>query len=175
MKNDKGNFDEEEMQKFLRSNCFLRVSNSKDKTKRVIDMYGREEINSHLRRFLEHCVAKGINPELPVVLDWLYSEKAFNERDDFVKIERLMEMIKNGTMYPMLVMEVLEYAKKIEDVAISVVDDETIRGNDSVEKLREVLSTRLEVRRLEEEKEKETSMKRNGIGGILGMTGVKNS
>ena len=117
--------------------------------KRVVDLYDKDDVKPHLRRFMEHCMAKNVNPELPVVLDWLYSDKAFDERDDFVKIERLIEMVKEGQMYPMLTLEVLEYAKKVEDAAIKVIDshDENKSIDEAVENLRKTLEIRLEKRK----------------------------
>lgn len=130
-----------------------RLNGMKPPQMRVVDLYDKEDVKFHLRRFMEHCMAKGVNPEIPVVLDWLYSEKAFNERDDFVKIERMIEMVKSGMVFPMLIIEVLEYAKRLEDAAIGVVDafrGDADGGFETVLELEDVLNTRLEVRDEEE-------------------------
>ena len=129
---------------------------------RVVDLYDRDELGLHLRRFMEHCMAKGVNPELPVVLDWLYSKKAFNERDDFVKIERLMEMVKDGMVYPMLILEVLDYAKRVEEAAMDVVAEcGAVEGIDSIDKLRAILDTRLEIRRNDDESKSKKQSKKD--------------
>jgi len=139
--------------------------------KRVIDLYGRDELNQHLRRFMEHCIAKEVNPDVPTIIDWLYSEKAFNERDDFVKIERLMEMIRNGMVFPLLILEVLEYANNVEKAAIDVVEEvgNTEHDFDSVDRLEEVLNTRLEIHR-SEKSESETDMKKMLEKGFSGLS-----
>ena len=53
----------------IAKNFVNRMPKFKPPQKRVIDLYGRDELNQHLRRFMEHCVAKGVNPEIPVILD----------------------------------------------------------------------------------------------------------
>lgn len=140
----------------------------KAEPKRIVDLYDRDEIGSHLQQYLVHAIAKGINPEIPVVLDWLYSSKRFNERDDFVKIERLIEMVKQGQIFPSLILEVLEYAKKVEDAALKVVDEtESIdHGFKSIDNLKEVLDVRLEVRRQEEEANRQNGSQINPIAAL---------
>lgn len=152
----------------IAKNFANRMPKFKPQQKRVIDLYGREELNQHLRRFMEHCVAKGVNPEIPVILDWLYSEKAFNERDDFVKIDRLIEMIKNGMVFPLLILEVLEYAKKVEQSAIKVVEEVGCTDHDfeSVNELEEILDTRLEIYRKEKAERQMKSILKNSLYGL---------
>ena len=148
-------FNNDELEKTLKENLFNAVTNSPSKRKRVVDMYGREELNQHLRRYMEYCVAKGMNPDISMVIDWLYSEKTYNERDDFVKIETLIQLLKKGVVLPMLIMEVLEYAKRLEDAAIGVADEISNRklSLKSHDALKDVLATRLEIRRMEEEEQ----------------------
>lgn len=152
----------------IAKNFAKRMPKFKPPQKRVIDLYGREELNQHLRRFMEHCVAKGVNPEIPVILDWLYSEKAFNERDDFVKIDRLIEMIKNGMVFPLLILEVLEYAKKVEQSAIKVAEEVGCTDHDfeSVNELEAVLDTRLEIYRQEKTERQMKSILKNSLYGL---------
>lgn len=149
-------------------NFSYRMPKLKPRQKRVFDLYEREELNQHLRRFMEHCVAKGVNPEIPVILDWLYSEKAFDERDDFVKIDRLIEMIKNGMVFPLLILEVLEYAKNVEQAAIKVVEEVgcTYHDFESVRELEDVLDTRLEIYRKEKAEQKMEDILKSSLHGL---------
>ena len=94
--------------------------------------------------------------------------KAFNERDDFVKIDRLIEMIKNGMVFPLLILEVLEYAKNVEQAAIKVVDEVgcTYHDFESVRELEDVLDTRLEIYRKEKAEQKMEDILKSSLHGL---------
>ena len=159
----------EEKWKEISKNFVSQMPKFRPPQKRVFELYNRDELNQHLRRFMEHCIAKGVNPEIPVILDWLYSEKAFDERDDFVKIDQLIKMVKNGLVFPLLILEVLEYAKSVEDAAIKVVEEvgSTDYNFRSVDKLEKVLDTRLEIYRREKEEREMKKTLKNGLDEIL--------
>ena len=129
----------------------------KAKPRRIVDKYDRDEISYRLDHFASHSAARGIDPTVQVILDWLYSEKEFNEKDDFVTIERLIEMLKTGKATPLLILEVLEYALAVEKSAIEVYNDLHFLSDEveSVGNLKKALELRLET---------ENSRDRNGDG-----------
>lgn len=159
----------EEMKKRLDG---LRLPYKPPVKKCIKDLYSRDEIDEHLRIWAQHLAAKGGNPDIQSILDWLYSEKYSDERDDFIKIEDAIKMVKSGKVLPLIILEVLEYANDVEKAAIDVVDE--FSGTDvkskALDKLNESLNVRLEVRRLEEE-QKMSKSRAEGIVQELGKFG----
>ena len=140
---------ENDFQKKIRDSIIAnmnRLPPFKPKPQRIVDKYTREEISRKLDHFASHSAARGVDPTMHVILDWLYSEKEFNEKDDFVTIERLIEMLKTGKATPLLMHEVLEYALAVEKAAIEVYKDLHFLSDelDSMNNLREALDLRLE-------------------------------
>ena len=130
------------------------VFHPKFEQERVCDLYDRKELNDHLQRFVQHCAARGVKPTFEVILDWLYGKKAYDEKDEFVKISRLMEMVGQGEVYPLLILEVLNYALGVETAALKVFDELGHLSDefDSLKELKESLSLRMEVRKDDKEK-----------------------
>ena len=77
-------------------------------------------------------------------------------------------MIKNGMVFPLLILEVLEYAKKVEQSAIKVVEEVGCTDHDfeSVNELEEVLDTRLEIYRQEKTERQMKSILKNSLYGL---------
>ena len=115
---------------------------------RNVDKYGRDEISERIEHFAAHSTARGISPTIDVILDWLYDEHEYGEKDDFVKIDRLIELINDGKATPRLILEVLEYASMVEKAAIGVYDDFHALSHKykSIENLKKALDLRLEIR-----------------------------
>lgn len=126
----------------------------KPRIQRNVDKYGRDEISDRIEHFAAHSTARGVNPTIEVILDWLYDEHEYGEKDDFVKIDRLIEILKMGKATPKLILEVLEYASKVEKAAIEVYDDfhALEQKYKSMKHLKDALDLRLEVRKDETEK-----------------------
>ena len=140
---------ENDFQKKIRESIIAnmnRLPPFKPKPQRIVDKYDRDEISQRLDHFASHSAARGVDPTIQVILDWLYSEKEFNEKDDFVTIERLIEMLKTGKATPLIILEVLEYALAVEKAAIEVYKDLHFLSDklDSMDNLREALDLRLE-------------------------------
>lgn len=112
---------------------------------RVVDMYDRGEIDQHVAHFMQHSAARKIEPSLDVVLDFLYGKKTYTEKDDFVRIERLIEMISENKVYPMLIVEVLRYALSVEKAAIDVLEEhfDKVGTDKHLKALQSALATRL--------------------------------
>ena len=121
------------------------VTNKDEENKRVVDLYGRKDIEGKLTHFIQHSVARKVNPDLNVILDWLYGKTTVNEDDDFVRIERLSEMVKDGQIYPAIILEVLDYARKVELAALDVNKEfaSQLDKSDSLKRLRTALSARI--------------------------------
>lgn len=134
-----------------------RMLRMKGKPQRIVDKYTLEEIGPRLQHFAEHSAARGVKPTMNVIISWLYGEKEYGEADDFVRIERLAEMVADGIASPSIVLEVLAYAKAVEEAAIAVYDRlYFLEGKcKEIGELGNALSLRLEVRRLENETPKE--------------------
>lgn len=122
------------------------LTGEEEDNKRVVDLHDRKELEPHLAHFMQHSVARNVQPTLEVVLDYLYSKKTYSERDDFVRIERMIELIKEGNMYPDLTVEVLEYALSVEKAAISVLKEnmDKVDASESLKRLQSALALRLE-------------------------------
>jgi len=90
--------------------------------RRAVDWFDRDEINSHLQKFLEHCAVNKINPDLNTIVDWLYALRKYNEPDEFVRIERMIEMVSNQQIFPNLIIQVLKYALDMENQCRKVVN-----------------------------------------------------
>jgi len=115
-----------------------------DIEKRVIDMFpNKNAILPHLQNFMQHCMARKVNPTLEVILDWLYSNKNALDRDDFVSIERCKEMVMEGNSFPNIIVEVLEYASAVEKAAKALASDmHGITGLKSLDELNDALAHR---------------------------------
>lgn len=148
----------------------LKLKRIEPDEKRIVDQYSREEIGAHLDHYLAHCTARGIQPTKELIVDWLYSTKRPTETDDFVKIERLIQMLQQGLGSKILIKEVLEYCLKLEKAALAVYDELFfLQGTcDSIDNLRDVLDIRLKVRDKEENsKAVETTESTNSLKSVL--------
>ena len=125
------------------------INGEEDDNKKVFDLYNRAQIGQHIANFVQHSAARGIEPTLDVILDFLYSKKTYSEKDNFVRIERLIEMVSNGQVYPNLIVEVLNYALAVEKAAINVLNDNIknneLKENEHMKELQKALALRLEV------------------------------
>lgn len=141
MKNDK-----DKMTK-LWEEAGVKVNSTTNKEHRIVDLYNRKSIGREMELHAAHCAARGVQPTFNVMLDWLYSKKRADERSDFVKISRLMEMVENNEIYPILILEVLNYALSVERSAIDVVSEMVDKCDDieSLKNLKKALSVRLKV------------------------------
>lgn len=126
--------------------------------KRIVDIYSKDEIGEKVDHYLAHSAARGVKPSTKLLVDWLYSTKRPTETDDFVKIERLVEMLKEGIASPLIIAEVLHYASNVEKAAIEVYDELFFLSKrfKSMEHLEKALNVRLKVR------EEEKSVENNG-------------
>lgn len=131
--------------------------------KRIVDIYSKDEIGEKVDHYLAHCAARGVKPSTKLLVDWLYSTKRPTETDDFVKIERLVEMLKEGIASPLIIAEVLHYALNVERAAIEVYDDLFFLSKNfkSMEHLKKALDVRLKVRDEETQKSKDDIMPQN--------------
>ena len=122
------------------------ITGEEEVNRRVVDLHDRKGLEPHLAHFMQHSVARKIQPTLEVVLDYLYSKKTYSERDDFVRIERMIEMVNEGNMYPDLTVEVLEYALAVEKAAIMVLKEnmDKVESSESLKTLQRTLALRLE-------------------------------
>lgn len=102
--------------------CRFGENGTDEPERRTVDWFGREEINAHLQRFLEHCAVNGIGANINLVIDWLYGKRKFSEPDEFVRISRMIEMVKGEQIYPRLILQVLQYALDMENQCRIVVN-----------------------------------------------------
>lgn len=129
--------------------------------RRVVDLYTREDIDAHVQKYTQHMIARGVKPTLSVIMDYLYSKKEPNERDDFVKISTALKLMEEGADIPLVYMEVLTYAMMVEAAAINVAKEFEDSDSESIKTLKSALKLRLEVdeeeKKAEEQKEEETA------------------
>lgn len=116
---------------------------------RIVDQVGRDEIGPHLDYYAQNMAAKGYNIGVREILDYLYSTKKLSEDECFVTIDKCIELVKEGQMLPIIIMEVLSYAKELEETAMAMVKDNLNSDDFYITEMKKILSKRF---KKEEEK-----------------------
>lgn len=109
---------------------------------RIVDQVSHEEIGPHLDYYAQHMAAKGYKIGVREIIDYLYSSKKLSEDECFVTIDKCIELLTEGQMLPIIIMEVLNYAKELEDASMELVKNNLNSEDFYVNNLKKILSKR---------------------------------